>query len=406
MPPSRPTILQIIPELDTGGAERTTIEIAEAIVAAGGRALVLSEGGRMAGSVAAAGGEFIPFRAAAKNPLRLALNARAIARIVRDENVHLVHARSRAPAWSALAAARRMKRPFVTTYHGAYGEKTRIKRFYNSVMARGDLVIANSNYTADLVRTRYDTPVERMRVIHRGVDASVFDPARIAPERIAALRGSWGVPDGARIVLNAARLTGWKGQRVLIEAMARLAQIAPDAAAGTVAILAGDDQGRSEYRQSLIGQIAAAGLGEHVRLVGHVADIPAAFAAAWIGVVASTEPEAFGRAATESQVMGCPVIATAIGAPPETVLTEAVSGASGMSGWLVPPGDAGALAEALRQGLELDPSRRREIGSTARRNVSQRFSLAGMCEATLAVYDELLGTSLATAYRAAATRSR
>lgn len=396
----RPTILQIIPELDTGGAERTTVEIAEAIVAAGGRAIVMTEGGRMAADVARVGGELVAFPAASKNPLRMLVNARDIARFIRAERVDLVHARSRAPAWSALSAARRTRCAFVTTYHGAYNEQRAIKKLYNSVMARGDRVIANSNYTADLVHARYGTTRDRLRVIHRGVDAAVFDPAAIAGERIDRLRRAWGIAPDRRIVLNAARLTAWKGQRVLIEAARLLARDHPELARDAAFVLAGDAQGRDDYRAALEDQIGAAGLAASVHLVGHVGDIPAAFATAWLGVVASTEPEAFGRAATESQVMGCPVIATAIGAPPETVLTRERAGAGGATGWLVPPDDAVALAGALAEGLALSAAQRAAIGERARRHVMTRFTLRRMCEATLAVYDELLGSGLATAYGA------
>ena len=222
MAQSRPTILQIIPRLDTGGAERSAVEIADAVVRAGGRALVLAEPGRLAPEVVAAGGEFVEFPAATKNPLRMLANARAIERLIRQLGVDLVHARSRAPAWSALIAARRARVPFVTTYHGAYGETNAVKRYYNGVMARGDVVIANSRYTADLIAQRYGTPRERMEVIHRGVDCRQFDPARIAPERVSALRARWGVDPAARVILHAARLTAWKGQGVLIDAAAKL----------------------------------------------------------------------------------------------------------------------------------------------------------------------------------------
>jgi glycosyltransferase involved in cell wall biosynthesis len=397
----RPTILQIIPDLDTGGAERTTVEIAAAIVAAGGRAMVLSRGGRMTDDLARAGGEHLVFPAATKNPLRLAANALAIASMIEREGIDLVHARSRAPAWSALAAARRTGRAFVTTYHGAYNEEGRAKKLYNGVMARGDLVIANSNYTADLVMSRYATPPARIRVIHRGVDGAIFDPARIAADRIAALRSAWGIGAGSRIVLHAARLTGWKGQSVVIEAARLLRETAPDLARDTAFVLAGDAQGRDDYRAGLRKQIAAAGLDGAVRLVGHVSDIPAAFATSWLGVVASTEPEAFGRAATESQVMGCPVIATDIGAPPETVLTPERAGRDHMTGWLVPPDDPAALAAALAAGLALTAEQRGEIGARARAHVLDRFSLFAMRQRTLAVYDELLGTRLAQAFAAA-----
>lgn len=402
----RTTILQIIPDLDTGGAERTTVEIAGAIVAAGGRAIVLSEGGRMEAELAATGGELVRFPAATKNPAKLIANAHAISRIIDREGVDLVHARSRAPAWSALLAARRTGRRFVTTYHGAYSEEGRAKKLYNSVMARGELVIANSHYTADLVASRYGTPAARLRVIHRGVDGDIFDPDRVEAGRVAALRAAWGISTDRRIILHAARLTNWKGQRVVVEAARLLQQASPDLARNAVFVLAGDAQGRDDYRTGLEQQIAAAGLGDRVRLVGHVSDIPAAFAASWLGVVASTEPEAFGRAATEAQIMRCPVIATDIGAPPETVMTADRAGADHQTGWLVPPSDAPALAAALAEALALDGARHAEIGERARRHVLARFSLRAMRQRTLAVYDELLGTGLAQAFDDASPASR
>ena len=180
-------------------------------------------------------------------------------------------------------------------------------------MARGDVIIANSGYTADLIAQRYGTPRQRIVVIHRGVDTRQFDPERVGPERVAALRAGWGVDDASRIILHMARLTGWKGQSVLIEAAAQLK--AAGKLQGAVVVLAGDAQGRNAYVQALHTQVAQAGLASSVRFVGHVEDVAAAFLAAHVAVVASTEPEAFGRAAIEAAAMGCPVIATAIGAP-------------------------------------------------------------------------------------------
>jgi glycosyltransferase involved in cell wall biosynthesis len=394
----RPTILQIIPELDTGGAELSTVEIAGAIVRAGGRALVLSEGGRLARFITDAGGEFIPFPAATKNPLHILWNARNIAKLIEEEDVDLVHARSRAPAWSAKLAARRTEKAFVTTYHGAYGERGRLKRAYNRVMADGDVVIANSGYTGSLIQSRYGTPESRIRVIHRGVDGNEFDPAAIAPSRSKALRESWGVGPQTRIILQAARLTGWKGQSVVIEAARLLKE--QGRLSDAVIVLAGDAQGRDTYRQKLEAEIAAAGLEGRVLLVGHVADMPAAYTAAHLAIVASTEPEAFGRVATEAQIMGCPVIATAIGAPPETVLAPPKVGAAERTGWLVPPGDARELAEAIESALGLPPADRAALGARARAHVLQSFTLDAMCRATLRVYDGLLGTALEAGYQA------
>jgi glycosyltransferase involved in cell wall biosynthesis len=395
----RPTILQIIPELDTGGAELSAIEIAGAIVKAGGRALVLSEGGRLAARLAAAGAEFVPFAAASKNPSRILLNARAISRMVEREGVDLVHARSRAPAWSARLAARATGKPFVTTYHGAYRETNALKRAYNRVMAAGDIVIANSQYTSALVQSRYGTPEGQIRVIYRGVDGAEFDPAAIAPSRTEALRRDWGVAAATPVVLNPARLTAWKGQPVLIDAAARLREMG--ALGDAVIVLAGDEQGRDGYRAQLQQQIAAAGLGDHVKLVGHVADMPAAYATAHLAVVASVEPEAFGRVGAEAQIMGCPIIATAIGAPQETVLAEPRVASDARTGWLVAPADGAAMAQAMAAALQLAAAERAALGARARAHVLQSFSLAVMCRQTLAVYDDLLGTRLAEGFDAA-----
>lgn len=392
MAATRPTILQIIPELDTGGAELSTVEIAQAIVEAGGRALVLSKGGRLAKDLARVGGEWMPFPAATKNPLRIVRNGYDIARIIERENVDLIHARSRAPAWSALIAARQAGIPFVTTYHGAYGEKGRLKKLYNSVMARSDLIIANSHYTADLVASRYGTPSQKLRVIHRGVEAARFDPAAVAPERMADLRRAWGIGPDVPVILQAARLTSWKGQDVVIEAAGELAD--GDRLGEAVIILAGDDQGRTAYRGALQAQIAKAGLTGRVRMVGHVSDMPAALATSLLTIVASVEPEAFGRTATEAQVMGCPVIATDIGAPPETVKGLPNVSREQATGWLVPPGDASALADAIAEALALSPDARREMGKRARAHVIASFSLKAMKRLTLAVYDELLNKGM------------
>jgi len=391
----RPTILQIIPSLDTGGAELSTAEIAEAIVDAGGRALVLSEGGRLAERIANAGGEVISFPASTKNPLRILANARRLKELIGKEKVSLIHARSRAPAWSALLASRRAHIPFVTTYHGAYAEAGPVKRLYNSVMARSDRVIANSNYTASLIASRYGTARQKIRVVHRGVNIEQFNAAAIDRQRIEHLRREWRIEPDRRIILHAARLTAWKGQKVLLEAAGRLASNGN--LGQIVLVFAGDDQGRVDYKNELVERASALGIAEHVRFPGHVADMAAAFSAAHVVVVASIEPEAFGRTATEAQALGCPVIATDIGAPPETVLAMR-DGEDGVgTGWLVPPGDPEALAKCLDRALSLSESERRALGIRARANVAANFTLSAMKQATLAVYDELLGSSLATA---------
>ncbi len=382
------TILQIIPALDAGGAERTTVDVAQAIAAAGGRALVATEGGRLVGELQAKGGVWLPFPADSKNPAVMAVNVFKLVGLCRREGVGLIHARSRAPAWVALGAARRLKLPFVTTYHGSYSGLSGVKVLYNSVMARGDVVIANSHYTADLIRDRHpEQAKDRIRVIHRGTDLATFSPGAVAAGRVEGLRRAWGVPAHERIILLAARLTAWKGQRVLIEAAALLR----DRGLKDIAVvLAGDAQGRSAYERELDALVAARGLGGIVRRVGHCTDMPAAFRAAAVVAVPSVEPEAFGRSAVEAQALGTPVVVTDIGAVPETVLAPPDVDPSRRTGWRVSPNDADALADALGELLALGASARDGLALRARAHVESHFSLETMVADTLDVYDSLL----------------
>lgn len=390
------TILQVVPRLETGGSEQSAVEIADALARAGAKALVATEGGRLATAVEEAGGEIIHLPVASKNPLTILANAQRLARIVEERNVALLHARSRAPAWSAYLAARRTHRPFVTTYHGAYSGRSRLKAFYNSVMARGDRVIANSRYTAALVANRHPVEPDHLSVIYRGFDTSNFNPDRIAPERVARLREAWGIAPGQRVVLQAARLTRWKGHLHTIEAVRMLK--AQNQLGDTVVIFAGDSQGRDDYRAELDAKIAEADLGGVVRLVGHCDDIPAAFTLADLAVVASTRAETFGRTSIESQAAGCPVIVTDIGAASENVVSRDEGEA--FTGWVVRTADSGALATCLRDALSLPTQTLTEIGQRGRKHATERFALHDMQRATLAVYDELLGTGLATAFGA------
>jgi glycosyltransferase involved in cell wall biosynthesis len=370
-----PAILQVVPGLDAGGVERGTLEIAEAIAAAGYRSLVASSGGRLVAELERLGARHIPLPLATKSPLRIWRNAALIAALAKEEGVALIHARSRAPAWSALVAARRARIPFVTTYHATYSEGFPGKRLYNSVMARGDRVIAISHHIAAHIRATHRTGEDRLRVVLRGADARRFDPALVPPARAAALRQGWGIPAGAPLILMPARLTRWKGQAVLIEALALLP--------GAHAVLAGDAQGRDAYVQSLLATAERLGVTQRVHLPGHVEDVPAALMAADVVIHASLEPEGFGRTIAEAQMMGRLVIASDLGAPRETV-------EHGVTGWRVAPGDPAALAAALREALSLPEDQRARISAAAR---AAAPSIAAMQAATLAVYSELLGAS-------------
>jgi len=381
------TVLQIIPELEAGGAERTAVDIAAGLANVGARALVATEGGRLVGELQAKGGIWASFPAGTKNPFGMMLNVRRLAKLCLYERVAIVHARSRAPAWVALGATRALNLPFVTTYHGSYSGRSSVKILYNSVMARGDAVIANSHYTAELIRSAYPQAGPRIRVIHRGTDFAAFTPSAVAPERVEALRRAWGVAPHERIVLLAARLTGWKGQKVLIEAAAKLKQ---SGLTDVAFVLAGDPQGRASYVRDLDAIIASHGLAGVVRRVGHCTDMPAAFLGASVVTVPSTEPEAFGRSAVEAQAMGTPVVVSDLGAVPETVLAPPQVPAHERTGWRIPPGDADALAQAVGAALSLGASAREALAMRARIHVERNFSLDRMVSDTLDVYAALL----------------
>ncbi len=373
-----PVVLQVLPSLITGGVERGTIEMTQAIVRAGGRALVASAGGRLVAAVQHEGGEHIELPLMTKDPLNIWLNAGRLARLIRARGVTIVHARSRAPAWSAWVAARRTGAHFITTYHGAYGEGAPGKRRYNAVMARGERVIAISHYIAGLVMARHRVNPARIRVIPRGVDLVQFDPDALGGERVSRLAQSWRLPEGMRAIVLPGRLTRWKGQSVLLEAMARLDR--PD----LCCVLVGSDQGRPGYQAELLRLAGRLGLGDRLRIPGECDDMPAALALADVVVHASTRPEAFGRVVIEAQAMGRPVIASDLGGPVETV-------EQGVTGWRVKPGDPDALARALDHALGLAPEEAAALGKRARAAVQLGYTTAAMQDATLAVYRELLG---------------
>ena len=377
-------ILQVIPQLEAGGAERTTLEVAQAIVAAGGRAMVASEGGRLEGELAALGGELVRLPMSSKNPWTVWRNAERLARIVRAEKIDIIHARSRAPAWSAKWAADRTDAHFITTYHGTYNGKSGLKRWYNAIMARGELVIANSQFIAAHIRVQHPFAAERVRIIPRGVDLDRFDPAVIDPQRVAELAASWGLqwPSDRLIALFPARLTGWKGQRETLHALGRLKA---DGQALPLTLLVGDAQGRDGYLAELETLIRQNELTADVRILGHCSDMPAAFALADIALTPSIEPEAFGRTAAEAGAMHVPVIAADHGGAREVVLP-------GETGWRVEPGNPAALAEAIREAMSMTPAQRSEMGQRAAKHVRTQFSTRALQAATLRVYQEALSS--------------
>ena len=375
------TVLQVIPQLDAGGAERTTLEIVEALKSEGGRALVASEGGRMEEELKNLGGELFRMPASSKSPLTLHQNRGRLVRIIREEGVDLIHARSRAPAWGALWAARATNTPFVTTYHGAYGGKSAPKKLYNSVMARGDIVIANSKFIADHVKATYNVPDDRLVTIERGVDLRQFDPALLDQARLAETRAQYA-GDAKTLITFPARLTSWKGQLDVIEALKHV----PEALlSGLRVALIGDSQGRSDYLQSLHDLASALHLDEIIRIYGHCSDMPMLYAASDLVLAPSRRPEAFGRVAVEAQAMGVPVIASDHGGQRETVR-------NGETGWLVTPGEPEEIGAAIADFLSRSMDARKRMSDAAADWARGHFSTARLQRLTLNVYERLTGS--------------
>lgn len=379
-----PTVLQIVPALDTGGAERTTVDIARALVEAGGTALVASHGGRMVAELEAAGATHINLGVHSKNPVIMALNVERLTRLAAKHGVNIIHARSRAPAWSALAAARRLGVPFITTYHNKVHESPRLKVFYNSVMTRGDVVIANSHFTAERIRRVHGEDRARIVTVPRGIDMERFDAHKVSAEKIKAMRLAWRVAEEDVVFLLPARLTRWKGQTVALEALAKLKETSK---APFRLVLVGDAQGRDAYEAELAALISKLGLTDHARLAGHCEEMEAAYAAADFVVAPSLEPEPFGRTPVEAQAMGRPPIVADHGGARETVVTAEEDAPTG---WRVPPGDAVALSGAMLEALSLGPESRAEMGARGHAHVMAHFSLHAMASATLAIYAGLL----------------
>ena len=376
--PEAPAVLQVLPSLTTGGVERGTVDIAAALTGAGLRAIVVSAGGPMEHDIERVGGEHITLPVDSKNPLVIRKNIAALAKVIRSRRIGLVHARSRAPAWSARSAAQRCGVPFMTTFHGTYNFNNPAKKAYNAIMAKGERVIAISEFIGRHIVENYDTPEGRVRVIPRGIDIDTFNPDAVSPERMIQLSQSWRLPDDAPVIMLPGRLTRWKGQSVLIEAARRLGR------ADVRVLLVGDDQGRTGYRDELEAQIARIGAEGIIHLTGPCRDMAAAYMLANVVVCPSTDPEAFGRVAAEGHAMGRPVIASDHGGARETVI-------SGETGWLVPPGNADALAQALHTALTMTSEDRDTVAQRAIAHVRKNFTKQKMCAATLDVYAELLG---------------
>jgi glycosyltransferase involved in cell wall biosynthesis len=382
---ARPRVLQVLPALGNGGAERDTLDLARYLIAHGWTPLVASSGGRGESELRDLGIATFRLPLHAKNPLVIRANISRLQRLAQEQGAQLVHAHSRAAAWSSRYAARRCSIPFVTTFHGVYGGSTGfLKRRYNGIMAQGDRVIAVSEHVATHIRERYGVAADRLRVIPRGIDLEAFTAAAIAGNRIEGLARRWNVPNGTRVVMLPGRITRIKGHLLLLQAIQQMTR------RNFRCLLVGSAGRKSSYGREIERQIEARGLSKVVRLVGGCSDMPAALSLADVVVVPSIGPEAFGRVAIEAQALGRPVVATDIGGLGETLMPAA-------TGWLVPPDNPGELARAIELALAMPDDARARLADRARRLVEQRFSVERMALSTIAVYRELLGEKASAA---------
>jgi glycosyltransferase involved in cell wall biosynthesis len=377
-----PRVLQVLPALGAGGVERGTVDIARYLIDQGWTPLVASSGGEREAQLFEMGAVSINLPLESKNPVTIRANIKKLQQIIRNHDVQLVHARSRAPAWSAYYAAKRAGVPFLTTFHSLYsGADNFLKRGYNAIMASGDRVIGISDYVADHVATHYGVGNDRLRVIPRGVDLKVFDPEKVTEEQVDKLREAWQLDPAKRVIMLPGRLTKRKGHIWLLQSLHKLWQ--EGKADDVVCIMVGSRTAGSAYANRVEKKIIDLKLENRAWLVGPCDDMPAAYALADVVVVPSTGPEAFGRTSIEAQAMGRPVIATDRWGLSETIMPAA-------TGWLVQPEDEGDLAGAIDLALAMPEDARTRLVARARRFVDRHYSLSRMGKSTMSVYRELI----------------
>lgn len=375
-------VMQIIPNLISGGVEQGAVDLNAGLVAAGMVSIVVSNGGPRVFDITRAGGVHIQLPVHSKNPLTMWRTARRLRRLILEHKVDIVHAASRAPAWVARQAVKGTPAAFVTSCHAAHKIGSGLKRLYNSAIASGRRVIVVSRFLATYLTRNYGVGEDRMRVVYRGLSLERFHPTRVSADRLIAIARHMRVPEGVSVVMLPGRLTRGKGHIVTLEALAQLNR--PD----VLCLFVGSDAGQAHYRQALEGEIARLGLEAQCRIVTDCPDLPAAYMLATVVVCPSLVAEGFGRISIEAQAMGRPVIAARNGGLPETLV-------DGRTGWLVAPGDAAALAAAMAAALALSEEERAALATRAMAHIAETFTNARMCEGTFAVYAEALAENRA-----------
>ena len=377
-------VLQVIPKLGYGGAETGCYDLAHYLNEVGCKSYIITSGGELIKYIDKKKVTLIKLPVHSKNPLLILVNSIIISFIILFLNISIVHARSRAPAWSCYFATRITRRKFVTTFHGTYNFQNKIKKFYNSIMVKSDLLIAGSNFIFSHIHENYSkylNPKKKFLVIFRGINTEYFDPNNIKQDDVIKLRNLWKLDKNKKIILLPGRLTSWKGQEMFIESLNIFRSINPEI--DFMAIILGSDQGRTVFRKKLENLVQQYDLTKNIKFVDHCKKMPLAYYLSDVVVSSSIEPEAFGRVSIEAQSMKKPIIASNIGGSNETIIDN-------KTGLLFESGNPQALSNKLKEIIKLDTLTLDLMGNEGRKNVLNRFNIEKMCFNTYSEYKKLI----------------
>jgi glycosyltransferase involved in cell wall biosynthesis len=377
-------VLQVIPKLGYGGAETGCYDIAHYLPENGCKSFIVTSGGELTKFINKEKVKLIKLPVQSKNPLLIILNTLALIFIIIFNNISIVHARSRAPAWSCLFATKITRRKFVTTFHGTYNFNNKIKKFYNSVMVKSNLIIAGSNFIFSHIKNNYSDYLDiknKLLVIFRGINVDYFDPTTKTEIEEKKLLKDWGIVENKKIILLPGRLTSWKGQELFLEAINMVnIQLGYEA---FYAVILGSDQGRDLFKKKLIRLSEQYRMTKQVKFIDHCKDMALAYKVSDIIISASIEPEAFGRVAVEAQSMEKVIIASDIGGSNETVIDE-------KTGYLFEAGNSNSLSKKILKVLNLDDTTIKTIGTEGRKNIVNKFNVEKMCFSTYSEYKKLI----------------
>ena len=381
---SKLNVLQVIPKLGYGGAETGCYDIAHFLTENDCGSFLATSGGPLLKFVKKDKVKLIRLPVHSKNPLLILFNTLVLSIYVLIFKINVIHARSRAPAWSCYFASIITRRVFVTTFHGTYNFKSNFKKFYNSIMLRAKLTIAGSNFIFNHINENYSeylSKEKKLRVIFRGINIDYFNSKNISVLKQEKLKQEWGLSSNKFTILLPGRLTYWKGQEKFIEALNIL--IEDFNITNFQAIILGSDQGRKVYSKKLINLIQRYSLNKKVKFIQHCNEMPLAYSLADVVVSASIEPEAFGRVSVEAQSMGKPIVASNIGGSKETIINK-------KTGFLYKHDDPRELAKSLNTVIQLSQEDLKLIGNEGRKNISKKFDVETMCQSNLKEYRKLI----------------